>query len=159
MGALCSCLGPRVRGLEGHYRLLHCVGRGAEAQVWLAEEAGSGAQFALKLIPRSYASEEWRSLALTREIQCSLELGAQHVNIIQPHELLLTSSHIVLATQYAPGGTLARYCRRERVDEATACYFFRQLLAALSFCHAKKVVFRDVKARRGGGSAAHTIQG
>ena len=72
--------------------------------------------------------------ALAREVQCSLLLGATHVNIVQPHELLLTPAHTVLVTAYEAGGTLAGYCARNRVDEPTACYFFRQLVAALAHC-------------------------
>ena len=83
--------------------------------------------------------------ALAREVQCSLLLGATHVNIVQPHELLLTPAHTVLVTAYEAGGTLAGYCARNRVDEPTACYFFRQLVAALAHCHASQVAFRDVK--------------
>ena len=149
MGALCGrCLGAPVgRGLNGAYKLLHCVGRGAEAEVWLAEEQDTGERYALKIIPRAYCQEAWRAQALIREVLCSLELGAQHVHIIQPYELLLTRTHVVLATAYAPGGTLARYCSTHQVDEHTALYFFRQLVAAIRFCHSKKVIFRDIKAR------------
>jgi serine/threonine protein kinase len=79
------------------------------------------------------------------EVQLSLLLGTTHVNVVRPHELLLTRTHVVLATAYERGGTLAAYCERHRVDEATACYFFRQLCSALAFCHAQGVAFRDVK--------------
>jgi serine/threonine protein kinase len=78
-------------------------------------------------------------------VQCSLELGATHVNVIRPHELLLTRSHVVLATQYARGGTLSDYCATRRIDEPTACYFFRQFISALAHCHARQICYRDVK--------------
>ena len=83
--------------------------------------------------------------AFAREVQCSLLLGATHVNVVRPHELLLTRKHAVLVTSYEAGGTLAAYCKRHRVDEPTACYFFRQLVAALAHCHAQNIAFRDVK--------------
>jgi serine/threonine-protein kinase SRK2 len=86
-----------------------------------------------------------QAAALSREVQCSLELGATHVNVIRPHELLLTRSHVVLATQYARGGTLASYCATHRVDELAACFFFRQFVAALAHCHAREICYRDVK--------------
>jgi serine/threonine protein kinase len=31
------------------------------------------------------------------------------------------------------------------VSEEVARYFFAQLLAALSFCHSRKIVYRDIK--------------
>ena len=105
--------------------------------------------------------------ALTHElqVQCLLELGEGHVNIIRPTELLLSRTHLALVTEYAPGGSLADYLKkRGALPEAEASYFFRQVrmrcaprlqqaahahatqvVAALQFCHAHCVVYRDVK--------------
>ena len=79
-------------------------------------------------------------------MQCLLELGEGHVNIIRPTELLLSRTHLALVTEYAPGGSLADYLKkRGALPEAEASYFFRQVVAALQFCHAHCVVYRDVK--------------
>ena len=59
---------------------------------WKTDERGA---LQLKLDPSS-----WR--ALVRETQCSVELGEAHVNIVRPHELLLTTTHLILATECAP---------------------------------------------------------
>lgn len=91
------------------------------------------------------ASSRAQIEAFGREVQCSLLLGATHVNIVRPHELLLTQRHAVLVTSYEAGGTLAAYCAEHKVDEPTAAYFFRQLVAALAHCHAQNIAFRDVK--------------
>ena len=130
-------------GVSGSYTLVRHVGGGGEAEVWLGEELASKQRFALKMIPRGIKS--WQAAAVSREVQCSLELGATHVNVIRPLELLLTKTHVVLATQYARGGTLAGYCDKHKIDEPAACYFFRQFCAALAHCHARKICFRDVK--------------
>lgn len=37
--------------------------------------------------------------SLTEEIMCLWELGASHINVIQPRELLLTQDHVVLVTE------------------------------------------------------------
>ena len=130
-------------GVGERYALVRHVGGGGEAEVWLAEELATKQRFALKMIPRGLKA--WQATAVSREVQCSLELGATHANVIRPHELLLTRTHVVLATQYARGGTLAAYCDKHRVDEPTACYFFRQFVAALAHCHARQICYRDVK--------------
>jgi serine/threonine protein kinase len=53
----------------------------------------------------------------------------------------LSSSHP--ATH--PGGTLSHYLCRHPVGEDVARYFFKQLLDAIAFCHARKMVYRDIK--------------
>jgi serine/threonine protein kinase len=44
-----------------------------------------------------------------------------------------------------PGGTLSRYLCRHPVDEQAARYFFKQVVDAIAFCHARKIVYRDIK--------------
>jgi hypothetical protein len=122
---------------------LHARGpRGAGAMCF-REPGYSGAAKA-RLTQRTRGAQP-QADAFAREVQCSLLLGATHVNVVRPHELLLTRRHAVLVTSYEAGGTLAAYCNRHRVDEPTACYFFRQLVAALAHCHAQAIAFRDVK--------------
>ena len=48
------------------------------------------------------------------------KLGMRHLNVIQPHELLLTDTHVILAMEYSAGGTLEGYCADHKVDEHTA---------------------------------------
>jgi serine/threonine-protein kinase SRK2 len=153
MGACASCArawSPDADLAEA-YTLLKRVGSGGEGTVWLAEprDAQGGKntvpshKYALKLVHRGQPA--WQVAAIAREVQCSLWLGATHVNIVRPHELLLTPRHVVLVTQYERGGTLASYCAAHKVSETTACYFFRQFVAALAHCHAQQIAFRDVK--------------
>jgi serine/threonine protein kinase len=113
-----------------------CRQCGARGPRW-----GSADEVALRAWPFALTQAE----ALAREVQCSLELGATHVNVVRPHELLLTQTHVVLATQFEKGGTLAAHCATHEVDEPTACYFLRQFASALAHCHARQIAFRDVK--------------
>lgn len=53
------------------------------------------------------------------------------------------SLHII--TLCTPGGSLSDYLARHAVCEDVARYFFKQLVEALSFCHSRKIVYRDVK--------------
>jgi serine/threonine-protein kinase SRK2 len=170
MGGASSCCGSPYPDIRDAYTPLRRLGAGAAGDVWLARERASGALYALKFLKRgmhpwqvrsarcscSHVLQHARAAALTRracaqadcvarEVQLSLQLGVTHVNVVRPHELVLTRRHVVLATAYEAGGTLAAHCARHAVDEPTACFFFRQLVAALAFCHAQQVAFRDVK--------------
>jgi serine/threonine protein kinase len=120
--------------------------------VWLATPRGGAAtvpgaplHVALKLLRRGLS--RWQVDAVAAEVQCLLELGEGHVNIIRPTELLLSRTHLALVTEYAPGGSLADYLRRRgtRLPEQEASYFFRQIVAALQFCHARGIGARALR--------------
>jgi serine/threonine-protein kinase SRK2 len=170
MGLVSACCGAESRGdrfgVAEHYRLVRCLGRGGEGEVWLAcprtdasadastngGNASAAAQqptyVALKLLRRGLTA--WQVEAVTAEVQCLLELGEGHCNILRPTELLLSRTHLALVTEYVPGGSLADYLRcRARagrpLSEAECSFFFRQLVAALRFCHGRCIVYRDVK--------------
>jgi serine/threonine protein kinase len=98
---------------------------------------------AIKLIPRG--APAWQLAMVEHEISIMLELGAQHPNIVNPRELVLTPSHLGLVQEYMSGGTLADYLKSHKADEALACYFFRQIIAAVEYCHKHRVAWRDIK--------------
>ena len=51
-------------------------------------------------------------------------------------QVFLTSTHLVLAMEYAAGGDLADYtAARHGLTEAKARHFFQQLVVALDYCH------------------------
>ena len=147
MAALC-CVRRSRGGMDEHYTLVRRLGFGGQGEVWLAKprvsrEAAYGVpaetQFvALKLLRRGLT--KYQVEAVAQEVQCLLELGEGHVNIIKPTELLLSRTHLALVTDYAPGGSLADYVRRRgRLTEHDASYFFRQIVDALLFCHQRGI--------------------
>lgn len=139
--------------MDRFYRLVRRLGYGGEAEVWLATprvaaaEPGAPAFVALKLLRRGLS--KWQVENVAAEVQCLLELGEGHSNIVKPTELLLSRTHLALVTEFKPGGSLADYVMRRRgtrvLSEQEASYFFRQIVAALQFCHARGIVYRDVK--------------
>ena len=143
MGACVSQpLASRLHCTEA-YVVQGVIARGGQGTVWLANQAVGDGNFALKAMTRGMTRQE--AAALVREVQCSLALGAAHVNVVRPHELLITSSHVLLATRLSSGGSLEAYVRRLPVAEPLARYFFRQVVAALQYCHSQDVSFRDLK--------------
>ncbi len=146
MFGLCCGRGASF-GMDEHYRLVRRLGFGGEGEVWLAKprvaktDLGKPpAYVALKLLRRGLST--WQVEAVAAEVQCLLELGEGHANIITPTEVLLSRSHLALVTEYAPGGSLADYVRRCRggtLPEAEASYFFRQIIAAIQFCHERGI--------------------
>lgn len=128
---------------EDAYVLRSLIAKGGQGTVWLASPVGGEGDFALKAMERGLSRQN--AAALAREVQCSLAVGAAHVNVVRPHELLLTNSHVLLAMGLSRGGSLEAYVKREPVSEPLARFFFRQICAALRYCHSQGVSFRDLK--------------
>ena len=72
-------------------------------------------------------------------------LAGGHANVVRPLEVVLTGRCVCFVNEYVRGGSVSDFLRRSKMDEDLACYLFRQLLDAISFCHAHKVAYRDVK--------------
>ncbi|KAM3131260.1 hypothetical protein pb186bvf_016578 [Paramecium bursaria] len=69
-----------------------------------------------------------------------------HPNIIKIHELFQDQYHYYLITEFCEGGELFDRLSAERVfTEKNAAEYMKQLLSAVSYCHEKGIVHRDIK--------------
>lgn len=59
------------------------------------------ALFALIVPPRGPPA--WRLAMVAREGRMLARLGAGHINIVRPLEIVLTSRHVAFITEYVPG--------------------------------------------------------
>ena len=67
--------------------------------------------------------------------------GGDHTCSFAPTQL-----HIYIVMQLLTGGELLDCLhKRHSFTEAQACHLFRQLVAAVSYMHCRKVVHRDLK--------------
>lgn len=130
-------------GLPPQYGFVKRIGQGTEGDVWLCTDSERNCMVAVKLVPRGPPA--WRLAMVGREGRLLARLGAGHVNIVRPLEVVLTSRHLAFVSEYVPGGSLSDHIGRAPMDEACARYFFRQLLAAIGFLHEHKVAYRDIK--------------
>lgn len=70
----------------------------------------------------------------------------RHPNIVRFKEVCLTSTHLAIVMEYAAGGELfERICSAGRFTEDEARFFFQQLIAGVSYCHAMQICHRDLK--------------
>lgn len=75
--------------------------QGAEGEVWLGVDAESQSMVAVKLIPRG--APAWKLDMARREFSMLAQLGSGHLNIVRPIEVVLTTKHLMLITEYVPG--------------------------------------------------------
>jgi len=153
--------GPRVVKRVGPYKLLHELGRGGQARVWLAEHLGLGRKVALKVLGSTLigASTERRE-RFRREAELVARL--EHPGICGVLEADLDALQPWIAMRYVPGETLSALLARERASYEAAgtdprahpirgarlaerLLLLERIARALHAAHEAGVVHRDVK--------------
>ncbi|OQV13383.1 Serine/threonine-protein kinase SIK3 [Hypsibius exemplaris] len=128
----------------GNYAIEPTVlGVGNFATVRLGTHIPTGEQVALKLIDkRSLLPEDLGKIH--REIAISRAL--RHPHVIRTYQTVEDADHIAVVMEYASGGEMyAELTKHGRYDEPEARRLFRQIVAALRYCHSLCVVHRDLK--------------
>lgn len=70
----------------------------------------------------------------------------RHHNIVKLYDSFETNKHIVFVMELCSGGDLLNYVRKRRkLKEDVAKYVFKQVVEGLYYCHAKRIVHRDIK--------------
>jgi serine/threonine protein kinase len=132
----------RVGQKIGNYRLIHLIGEGGFAEVYLGEHLYLGSQAAIKLLHTRVAQ---------RDIAQFQQEGRMLANLIHPHIVRILDfgidDHIpYLIMDYAPGGMLrTRHPKGTRLPLSTAVQYVKQVGQALQYAHDQKVIHRDIK--------------
>ncbi|XP_031429352.1 serine/threonine-protein kinase Nek8 isoform X1 [Clupea harengus] len=127
------------------YEKIKVVGRGAFGIVHLCRRRSDGALVILKEIPVEQMTRDER---LAAQNECQVLKLLNHPNIIEYYENFLEDKALMIAMEYAPGGTLADYIQKRcnsLLDEDTILHFFVQILLALYHVHNKLILHRDLK--------------
>ncbi len=128
----------------GDYNVLRRLGRGAMAEVYLAEQISLGRQVALKVLKSELASDPTCVQRFRREAQAAASLI--HANIVQVHEVSCIDGVHFIAQEYVQGVNLQQYLvRHGTLDLKLALLVLRQTAAALAKAAEQKIVHRDIK--------------
>lgn len=140
-------------GLGDQFEVIKLLGTGGEGETWLCNDNTTQEQVAIKLIRRPIPKAVVN--LIKREIKIQADLGQGHLNIVHAREVVLSKSHLGLSMEFVSGGNMVSYVSMKRetrhlrgglaLDEDEARYFFRQLIAAVEFCHKNHVAHRDLK--------------
>ena len=130
-----------VRGME-QYQKIEKVGEGTYGVVYKAQDSG-GKVYALKTI-RLEAEDEGIPSTAIREISLLKEL--QHPNIVRLCDVIHTERKLTLVFEYLDQDLkkLLDMCEGG-LDSATTKSFLYQLLRGIAYCHAHRVLHRDLK--------------
>jgi len=128
----------------GDFRLLRRLGRGAMAEVYLAEQGKLQRRVALKILKPELAQDRVYLQRFEREAQAAASLV--HANIVQIHEVGKDGPYHYIAQEYVEGQNLREWITRNGpADLPHALSIMRQAAAALAKAGEQGIVHRDIK--------------
>jgi serine/threonine-protein kinase PpkA len=129
------------------YQILHIIGQGGQAQVYLAEREHDGLHVAVKILDRTLRQDPHVLARLVREykliaaLQDDPELTAHLARI---YDQGFAGDYPYLAMEYLPCGTLAARIR-EGLTSRNALRIAGRVARALDSIHTRGIVHRDLK--------------
>ncbi|XP_077421841.1 serine/threonine-protein kinase SIK3 homolog isoform X2 [Vanacampus margaritifer] len=128
----------------GHYEIERTIGKGNFAVVKLATHIITKAKVAIKIVDKTQLDDE-NLKKIFREVQIMKLL--KHPHIIRLYQVMETERMIYMVTEYASGGEIFDHLvAHGRMAEKDARKKFKQIVAAVHFCHCRNIVHRDLKA-------------
>ncbi len=124
--------------INDRFRILHRLGRGGMAVVYLAEDLSNGKNVAIKLMNSSLTGTAKRRF--TREFSTIASL--KHPHLIDVYEYGETTQGPFFAMEYFDGATAGELIGQplEVILQA-----INDLCEAIEFVHAKRIIHRDIK--------------
>ena len=128
----------------GDFRLLRRLGRGAMAEVYLAEQQKLRRHVAMKVLKANLASDATYVARFQNEAMAAAALV--HANIVQIYEVGQADGLHYIAQEYVQGMNLREWLQRNGAPDAPlAVAVMRQTAAALQKAAQCGIVHRDIK--------------
>lgn len=138
---------PKPHDRIGPYELIRKLGKGAFGEVWLAHDVDNlvarAPAIALKL-----PLDDDVDLDAIRQEATVWVAASGHANVLPMLEARLYDGQVVIASEYAPDGSLQQWLKThggKAPTQAAALEMTRGILAGLSHLHSRRIVHRDLK--------------
>jgi serine/threonine protein kinase len=126
----------------GNYRLLHVLGQGSFAAVYLGEHIYLKNFAAIKILHARLTGDLQESFLNEARILARLS----HMHIIRILDFGIKEGIPFLVMEYAPHGTLRqRHPSHSRLPLSTVAAYVKQISNGLHYAHSKKLIHRDLK--------------
>lgn len=130
----------KKKDMASHYKVLFTLGQGTFGTVRLAWHLKTEALVAIKTVELSK-----KTIRGIRAEIAALE-KVHHPNIICLFQILTTSRHVNLVTEYIPGGNLFEIIQEDGpLPEEEAQKLFGQVVSAVKYLHCMDLVHQDIK--------------
>uniref|UniRef100_A0ABK0KZM2 non-specific serine/threonine protein kinase n=1 Tax=Rattus norvegicus TaxID=10116 RepID=A0ABK0KZM2_RAT len=121
---------------HSQYQVLGTIGQGGNVKVLLAHHRLTG-------IPVAVKDKQWFQPAMT---EANIMRKINHPNIVSLLQVIENKTRIYLIMELVEGQQLYQYIRESgHIEEDEARQIFEQILSAVSYCHGKGIVHRDLK--------------
>ena len=124
------------------YTVIHIIGQGGQAQVFLAEREHDGLRVALKVLNRKLRNDPVFLERFVREYKLVASLNSNYVARI--YDQGFSGDFPYIAMEFLPSGTLAARIR-EGLTARAALRIASQIAQALDTIHSHGIVHRDLK--------------
>jgi len=125
------------------YTLLHKIGEGGMAEVWLAQNE-IGKQAAIKILRKDLSLNE--DIVVRFKNEAKVMVALNHTNIRQVYDFGLIEGRPCIIMEYLEGNDLsARLKKGERFGSEKIIDWWNQIVDALNYTHKKEIVHRDIK--------------
>ncbi|MGE5236105.1 MAG: protein kinase domain-containing protein [Acidobacteriota bacterium] len=127
--------------LPARWRVARLLGRGGQADVWLAWDAELAEWVAVKVFHRVLSPSARERLR--REVRLGRQL--QHPNLVKIFELIDATDRLAVVMEWIPEGSVAQKLATSQLPVEEVVRIADEALAALECLHQHQVVHRDVK--------------
>jgi serine/threonine-protein kinase len=127
----------------GDYEIIRELGHGGMGQVFLVRNLISDRIEAMKILLPDLANQGDLGARFMREIKLLASLD--HPNIAALRTAFSADNQLIMIMEYVEGDTLAHRLEGGPFPPAEALNYVDQVLAALSYAHAKGIIHRDIK--------------
>ncbi len=124
------------------YSVVHLIGQGGQARVYLAQRDRDGLCVALKVLDRRLRQDPVFLERLMRENKLIMSIENEHVARI--YDQGFSGDHPFIAMEFLPSGTLAARIH-EGIASRAALRIVSQIALALDAIHARGIIHRDLK--------------
>src|SRR5918994_4660843 len=128
--------------LVAGYNVVHIIGQGGQAQVFLAEREHDGLRVALKVLNRALRNDPVFLERFVREYKLIASIHSAYVARI--YDQGFSGDYPYIAMEFLPSGTLAARIR-EGLTTRAALRIASQIAQALDAIHSRGIVHRDLK--------------
>ena len=127
------------------FEIIKLVGEGASCAVMQVRKKDTGKLYAIKMMAKDRILTNHKRMERAL-MERQVLVKTKHPFIIQMYAAFQTRSHLFFVLEFCAGGELFFHMmKRNRFDEATAKFYFCEVLLGLEYLHSRNILYRDLK--------------